>query len=306
MKKKRTPKLVLFSLSIMLLFTPQLIAQEASISDTSVVSNNSKSKKNKVIHQKQKDWNIFLTTYYTSRKIKGDITRENALTGGGSSNLLATGNTLDLNKSNGFMYGLGLSYKRWFLGLTYMPSMFNDQGNGYSYFDLEGQDGTGILTKVATKTNVNINMYLANIMYEAVRTKHTSFKAGIGVGASSVIFDVTPQDSIVKGIGYNHTQPFGYITLNMATNYKGFLFSANTNGVMMTIDGINITYLDFTTQLGYRVYQDYFNIDIIVGYRMVNFAISGSEQTDGPPPVTHTYGVDLTLEGLFFGITLSY
>ncbi len=306
MKKQRTLKVVLFNLAIMLLFSPQLIAQQNSISDSSAVSNNSKSKKNKVIHQKQKDWNIFLTTYYTSRKIKGDITRENALAGGSSSNLLATGNTLDLNRSNGFMYGLGASYKHWFLGLTYMPSRFNDQGNGYSYFDLEGPDGSGVLTKMATKTEVNINMYLANIMYEAVRTKHTSFKAGIGVGASSVIFDVTPQDSIVKGIGYNNTQPFGYITLNMATNYKRFLFSANTNGVMMTLKGVDINYLDFTTQLGYRAYQDYFNLDIIVGYRMVNFAISGSEETDGPPPVTHIYNVDLTLEGLFFGITLSY
>lgn len=306
MKNYGVLKVVLLSLIMSLLFGPQIIAQQNSKSDTLLVDNKYKSKKEKTIHQKQKDWHIFLTTYYTSRKIKGDVTRKNELAGGSSSNLVATGNTLDLDRSNGFMYGLGASYKHWFLGLTYMPSRFEDQGNGYSYFDIEGPSGNGVLTKVDTKTEVHIDMYLANIMYEAVRTKHTSFKVGVGIGASSVKFNITPQDTIVKEIRYDHSQPFGYVTLNMASNYKGFLFAANTNGVMMTLDGVKINYLDFTTQLGYRVYQDYFNIDVIVGYRMVNFALSGSIDTDGPPPVIHTYDVDLTLEGAFIGITLSY
>lgn len=291
---------------MVLFFSPQLFAQQVSESDTLLVDNKHKSKKEKTTYQKQKDWHVSLTTYYTSRKIKGNVSRKNELSGGSSSNLVASGNTLDLDKSNGLMYGLGVSYKHWFLGLTYMPSRFEDQGSGYSYFDLSGPNGTGVLTKVVTNTEVDIDMYLANIMYEAVRTKHTSFKVGIGVGASSVNFNITPQDAIVKEIRYNNSQPFGYITLNMATNYKRFLFAANTNGVMMKLDGVQINYLDFTTQLGYRAYQGYFNIDIIAGYRMVNFALSGSTDTDGPPPVTHTYAVDLTLEGPFIGFTLSY
>jgi hypothetical protein len=78
------------------------------------------------------------------------------------------------------------------------------------------------------------------------------------------------------------------------------------NGVAMTLDGVEIDYLDFQFELGYRAYQGYFNLDIIAGYRMVNFAISGSSEVDGTINTTRDVAVDLTLEGPFLGITLSY
>jgi hypothetical protein len=79
------------------------------------------------------------------------------------------------------------------------------------------------------------------------------------------------------------------------------------NGVAMTLDGVEIDYLDFQFELGYRAYQGYFNLDIVAGYRMVNFAISGSTEVDGTHiNTTRDVAVDLTLEGPFLGITLSY
>ena len=289
-----------------LLFTPQLIAHQSPESETLDIEKKDKEKKEKTTYQKPTNWSVFLTAYYTSRKIKGNIGRKNELKGGLSTDLYATGETLDLDRSNGFMYDIGASYKHWFLGLSFMPSLFQDQGNGFSYVDLTGPNGSGVLTQVVTTTKVHIDMYLANISYEAVRTEHTTFKVGLGFGASTVKLHITPADTIVQEIRFDHSQPFGFITLNMATEYKRFLFGANFNGITMKIDGVQINYLDFTTQLGYRAYQRYFNVDIIAGYRMVNFAISGSSVTDGPPDVTRTVDVDLTLEGPFLGITLSY
>jgi hypothetical protein len=149
-------------------------------------------------------------------------------------------------------------------------------------------------------------MYLANITYEAVRTKHTTFRVGIGFGGSSVNLDIKPQGP-VQEIQYDNTQPFGFITLNMATDYKRFLFSANLNGVSMALSGVDINYLDFSVQLGYRAYQGIFNLDVIAGYRMVNFAISDTSENDGTiVDSTSNVDVDLTLEGPLFGITLSY
>ncbi|MFK5857067.1 MAG: hypothetical protein QM503_13125, partial [Bacteroidota bacterium] len=299
-------KMLLLSLAMVLVVSPQLIAQEKSKSERKVKDKEHKPKKEKKVYPRPENWSVFATAYYTSRNIKGNIGRKNTLKDGIASDLVATGETLDLDRSNGFMYNFGASYKHWFLGLSYMPSLFQDQGNGFSYVDLTGPNGNGVLTEVSTVTKVHIDMYLANIMYEAVRTKHTTFKVGIGAGGSSVNLHVTPQDTIVKEIRFNHTQPFGYLTINMATEYRLFVFSANMNGIAMTLDGVKIDYLDFQFELGYRAYQGYFNIDIIAGYRMVNFAISGSSEVDGTINSTRDVNVDLTLEGPFMGITLSY
>jgi len=287
-------KMLLLSLAMLLVVSPQLIAQD-------------KPEKEKKEFKRPENWSVYATALYNSRFIKGNISRKNTLKNGIASDLVASGKTLDLDRSNGMMYYFGASYKHWFLGLSYMPSRFSDQGNGFSYVDITGPNGNGVLTQVATVTDVDINMYLANITYEAVRTKHTTFKVGIGAGGSSVNLHVTPQDTIIKEIRFDHTQPFGYITLNMATEYRRFLFSANMNGVAMTLDGVTIDYLDFNFELGYRAYQGYFNLDIVAGYRMVNFAISGSSEVDGTHiNTTRDVAVDLTLEGPFLGITLSY
>ena len=306
---------LLFSLVMGLLFSSQLIAQENSKSEKRKEKEESKKAKEvlweekeaaKKVFKRPEKWSVFATATYNSRRIKGNISRKNTLNNGVSSDLVATGETLDLDRSNGLMYNAGASYKRWFLGLSFMPSTFQDQGNGFSYFDISGPNGNGVLTQMETVTDVNIDMYLANIMYEVVRTKHTTFKVGIGAGGSSVNLHITPVDTIVSEIKYDHTQPFGYITMNMASDYRRFLFSGNMNSVAMTLDGVKIDYLDFIFQLGYRAYQGYFNLDIIGGYRMVNFAISGSSEVSGPPASTRDVAVDLTLEGPFLGISLSY
>jgi len=308
MNNRNILKMLLLSLAMLLIVSPQLIAQEKSKSETKSDKEESKKAKEaaKKVFKRPENWSVFATATYNSRRIKGNISRKNTLNNGVSSDLVATGETLDLDRSNGLMYNAGASYKRWFLGLSFMPSTFQDQGNGFSYFDISGPNGNGVLTQMETVTDVNIDMYLANIMYEVVRTKHTTFKVGIGAGGSSVNLHITPVDTIVSEIKYDHTQPFGYITMNMATDYRRFLFSGNMNSVAMTLDGVKIDYLDFIFQLGYRAYQGYFNLDIIGGYRMVNFAISGSSEVTGPPPSTRDVAVDLTLEGPFLGISLSY
>ena len=248
------------------------------------------------------EWHFYLTSYYTPRTVTGDITRRNT-EGFISTDLVATGESLDLDKSKGLMYALGTEYKKWTLGFTLMPSKFNDQGNGYAFFDVEDQKGNGVLTRVDTTAEVHINMYLTNILYEVVHTPHTSLKVGIGAGASVVKFNITPQNQSINEVAYDGSQPFGFVTINMVNNYGDFLYSFNVNGVSMDQGDVHVNYSDYTVELGYRFYHKKFNVDIIGGYRMVNFALDGSNETDN---VNHKYDVDLTLKGPFIGITLSY
>ncbi len=243
------------------------------------------------------------TSYYTPREVKGDIGRQNSLSSV-QAELIATADTLDLGDSKGLMYTLGAQYENWILGFTYMPSTFEDEGNGNAIVALQGPNGNGVLTKLGATTTVDIDMYLANVLYEVVKTPNTSLKVGVGLGSSVVTFNVTPESTHIGGIAYDGSEPFGFLTVNMMNTYNDFSYGFNVNGVSMEIDNTTVEYSDFTLQGGYRFYEKKrFKADVIAGFRQVNFALTTKSDDD---IASHIYNVDLTLSGPFVGFTLSY
>ncbi len=246
---------------------------------------------------------FYFTSYYTPRDVKGDIGRQNSLSSI-QTDLVATADTLDLGDSKGLMYTMGAQYEKWTLGFTYMPSTFDDEGDGNAIVAAQGSNGNGLLTKIGTTTTVDINMYLANIMYEVVKTPNTSLKIGVGLGSSVVEFNVTPESSHIGEIAYDGSEPFGFLSINMMNKYNDFIYGFNVNGVSMEIDNTKVEYSDFTLEAGYRFYEKKrFKADFIAGFRQVNFALTTKSEDD---IVGHIYDVDLTLSGPFVGFTLSY
>ena len=246
---------------------------------------------------------FYFTSYYTPRAVKGDIRRQNTVSSI-QADLVATAETLDLGESKGLMYTLGAQYKKWTLGFTYMPSTFEDEGDGDAIFAVQGPDGNGVLTRLDTTTTVDINMYLANVLYQVVKTQNTSLKVGVGLGTSVVKFNVTPEFSQVGGIAYDGSEPFGFLTVNMMNKHNNFIYGFNVNGVSMEIDNTQVKYSDFTLQAGYKFYdKKRFKANLIAGFRQVNFALKTKSEDD---IVGHIYEVDLTLSGPFVGFTLIY
>jgi hypothetical protein len=64
-------------------------------------------------------------------------------------------------------------------------------------------------------------------------------------------------------------------------------------------EGSDIVYSDYTVDLGYRLIDKRIKIDIVGGYRMVNFAIDLEGESG-------EIAVDVTLEGPCLGVNMVY
>ena len=71
------------------------------------------------------------------------------------------------------------------------------------------------------------------------------------------------------------------------------------NGLSLDVDGANIVYSDYKGDLGYRVVDRRYKLDLVGGYRLVNFAVD-LEGTGGE------IGVDVSLEGPFLGLAATF
>jgi len=98
---------------------------------------------------------------------------------------------------------------------------------------------------------------------------------------------------------YQGTQPFGFLNMHMSSRYKRFLYGFNVNGISAEFEGVQVTYSDYKTDLGYRVIDKRVTFDIVGGYRLVNFFADIKYSTGH---VVSTLG----LESPFLGVTVAY
>ena len=91
-----------------------------------------------------RDWHIGANISYTSRTLDGSIVNRNAVTENVFGDLVATGDSTNLDSSDSFMYTLAAQYKKWGLGLNYSPTSFS--GQGYTIVELSGNQA-GVLAK---------------------------------------------------------------------------------------------------------------------------------------------------------------
>lgn len=242
----------------------------------------------------ERDWQVYLTLGYSSRTLDGAVVRQTGTTDNAFGDLLATGDSMNLGSSDTFTLAAGVQYKRWRLGINYLPTDFSGQGSA-----LVGLGGaqTGLVTKTSLSTDVDVDMLLANVTYDFIQTEHMTFGIGVGFGRTSIDLSIVP--GVGEAIVYSGDQPFGFLTLYMANKYKRFLYGFNINGISGTFEGVQVEYSDYTVALGYRVIDKRVKCDVMGSYRLVNFAMDIEYGRD-------VISADTKMQGPIFSATLRY
>jgi hypothetical protein len=246
------------------------------------------------IENKPSDWHVGGSVVYSSRTLDGSVVNKNNLSGDVFGTLIVTGDSMNVGDANGAMLALAVQYKRFGIGLNYMPTTF--KGSGFALAEV-GTPGGGAFVKTPLDTDIDIDMLLANVYYNFIQTTNSVFGVGAGFGQTAIDL------SIVPGVGsplvYEGTQPFGFLNLHMQSRYNKFLYGFALNGLSMEFQGANIVYSDYKVELGYRLVDTRVKFDLVGGYRMVNFAMV----LEGAGSKIDT---DVTVEGPFIGVNMMY
>ena len=242
----------------------------------------------------QRDWHIFANISYTTRTLSGSVQNRNVIADNLFGNLYATGDSMNLDTSDSFMYTVAAQYKRWRIGLNYAPTSFS--GQGYALVDLTGSM-SGVLTQTPLHTDIAVDLLLGKLSYDIIQTPGTRFGVGVGLGSSYVDLSIIPQ--VGDPIIYNGNQPFGFLSLYMANNYHGFLYGFNFNAISATFTGVEVDYSDYTVELGYRLSDKAIKWDVVGGYRLVNFSIDIEDSSE-------LIKADTKLQGPFIGLSMTY
>lgn len=244
----------------------------------------------------ERNWHFNFNAVYSNRALSGEIVNRTPLTDNAFGNLVATGDSMNLGSSKGLMLTLGARYKRWGFGLNYMPTSFSGHGTAIVGIDGAG-GGAGVIVKTPLSTNVDVDMLLGKIFYNFLQTQNTVFGVGVGLGKTDIDLRVIPE--VGNAIIYQGDQPFGFLSMHMHNSYKRFLYGFSLNGISATFEGVKVDYSDYTVDIGYRAFDKKVKCDVIGGYRMVNFAIDIEYDAN-------VAATDVTMEGPFFGVNLSY
>lgn len=270
---------------IPLLLLAQLLISAVAIADDPVASDT---------YVSEQHWHYNLSLVYSKRSLDGAVSNKTPIDNNTFGNLLATGNSMNVGTSDEFMLAVNAYYKRWGVGLSYMPTSFS--GTGSSLVEVDS-GSTGVIVETSLNTNIDVNMVLANLTYDFIKTGNNVFGVGAGLGNTSIDLSIIPGvgDSII----YNGNQPFGFLNIHMSSKHNNFSYGFSMNGISADFDGAAVDYSQYTVNLGYRVKDGAVKLDIIGGYRLVNFAIDLQEGQN-------IVRADVALEGPYLGVNLVY
>ena len=121
----------------------------------------------------------YLAAGYSSRTLSGEIVRQTSITDNIFGDLVATDESMNLGSSDTFTIAAGVNYKRWGLGVNYLPTDYSGQGSA-----LVGLGGSQAVTMVRTalNTDINVDMLLGNVTYDFIQTENMTFGVGVGFG----------------------------------------------------------------------------------------------------------------------------
>ncbi|MDX1823502.1 MAG: hypothetical protein R3354_02215 [Thiohalomonadales bacterium] len=241
-----------------------------------------------------RDWHFFANISYSSRTLDGSITETTAIANDVFGDLVATGDSMNLDTSDTFMYTLAAQYKKWRVGLNYMPTSFS--GQGYAIVTLTGNQA-GVLAKTQLNTDIDIDLLLGKLTYDIIQTQSSRFGVGVGLGRTQIDLNIIPQ--VGNSIIYKGDQPFGFLNLYMANNYQRFLYGFSFNAISASFTGVEVDYSDYTIDLGYRLSDKEIKWDLVGGYRQVNFSIDIEDGQNMYKAITH-------LQGPFIGVSVFY
>ena len=240
------------------------------------------------------NWHFSGSLLYSSRSLDGTIVDATGINDSLFGTLFATGDSMNVGTSDNFQLALAAQYKRFGVGLNYMPTSFS--GIGSALVGVAG-DELGVMVRTPLDTDVDIGMLLANVYYNIIQTPDTIFGVGLGFGMTSIDLNIVP--NVGQPIIYDGQQPFGFLNVHFSSTYRRFLYGFALNGISADFGGVNIDYSDYKVNFGYRVIDKSLKFDIVGGFRQVNFAID----LDG---TASEVAADVTLEGPFLGVSVTY
>jgi len=243
---------------------------------------------------KPSDWHFAANAVYSSRSLDGVIVSRNAINDGIYGDMVTTGDAMGVDDSQSAMLAIAAQYKRLGVGLNYMPTSF--EGKGTALVAGTGANA-GFFFQTPLDTRINVDMLLGSAYYNLIQTPDTVFGLGVGLGQTMVDIAITPQ--VGTALAYDGQLPFGFLRLHFKSRYNRFLYGFALNGLSMDVDGTSISYSDYTVDLGYRLVDKRYKLDLVGGYRLVNFA--ADMEWDGGEIAT-----DVSLEGPFLGVTINY
>lgn len=243
---------------------------------------------------KPPDWHFSANAVYSSRSLDGVIASREEGSNGGALAMVTTGDAMGVDDSQGVMLAIGAQYKRFGIGLNYMPTSF--EGTGTALVAGTGANA-GLFVPTPLETKIDVDMLLATAYYNLVQTPDTVFGLGAGLGQTMVDISIVPE--VGNPLAYDGQLPFGFLRLHFNSQYNRFLYGFALNGVSLDVEGANIAYSDYKVDLGYRLIDKRYKLDVVGGYRLVNFAVD-LEGTGGE------IGADVSLEGPFLGLTAIY
>ena len=243
---------------------------------------------------KPSDWHVTANIVYSSRSLDGTIASKNALNNGVYGDMFTTGDAMGVGDSQSAMLAMGVQYKRFGIGLNYMPTSF--EGTGTALVAGTGANA-GFFFQTPLETDIEVDMLLGSLYYNLIQTPNTVFGLGAGLGQTSVDISIVPE--VGTPLAYKGHLPFGFLRMQFRSRYQRFLYGFALNGLSMDVDGVNIVYSDYKVDLGYRLVDKRCKVDLVGGYRLVNFAAD----MKGPDGEIAT---DVSLEGPFVGITAIY
>jgi hypothetical protein len=270
---------------ILSLLFAQLLICTAAIADDSTASDK---------YISERDWHYNISLVYSKRTLDGTIVNKTPIDDDVFGSLFSTGDSMNVGTSDEFMLAIGAYYKRWAIGLNYMPTSFSGTGSALVKV---GSGSTGVIVATPLNTNIDVNMLLANVTYDFIKTGNNVFGIGAGLGNTSIDLAIIPGvgDSII----YNGNQPFGFLNIHMSSKHNSFSYGFSMNGISADFDGASVDYSQYTVNLGYRVKDGAVKLDVIGGYRLVNFAIDLQEGQN-------VIRADVALEGPYLGVNLAY
>jgi hypothetical protein len=270
---------------ISLFLFAQLLICTAAIADNSTASDK---------YISERDWHYNISLVYSKRTLDGTIVNKTPIDDDVFGSLFSTGDSMNVGTSDEFMLAIGAYYKRWGIGLNYMPTSFSGTGSALVKV---GSGSTGVIVATPLNTNIDVNMLLANVSYDFIKTGNNVFGIGAGLGNTSIDLAIIPGvgDSII----YNGNQPFGFLNIHMSSKHNSFSYGFSMNGISADFDGASVDYSQYTVNLGYRVKDGAVKLDVIGGYRLVNFAIDLQEGQN-------VIRADVALEGPYLGVNLAY
>lgn len=243
---------------------------------------------------KPSNWHFFSDVSYSARSLDGTLINKTEKNNDHFGELLTTGKAMNVGTSSSAMMALGMQYKRFGIGLNYLPTSF--EGQGTALVAASGENA-GVFIRTPLDTRIDVEMLLTNVYYNVIQTPDTVFGVGLGLGETNIDFNITPQ--LGNKIAYTGTQPFGFVSLHFSTNYNSFIYGFALSGISAAFSGVNVKYSDYKVNLGYRVYDKTVKVDIMGGYRLVNFAVIVEADKNKTAS-------DFSLSGPFLGITVTY